>query len=48
MDDDYVQKVYNHLIESIHVQTENKSEGHLAIKLTALISIDVMTKMSRA
>ena len=48
MDDNFVQGVYDHLIESIHAQTETKAEGHLAIKLTALISTDTMTRLSRA
>jgi hypothetical protein len=48
MDDAFVQRVFDHMIESIHAQTEGKEEGHFALKLTALISTDVMTRMSRA
>ena len=47
-DDAYVQKVYEHMLESIHAQTEGKQEGHFALKLTGLISTDVMTRLSRA
>lgn len=36
------------MMESIHAQTEGKEEGHFALKLTGLISTDVMTSMSRA
>jgi hypothetical protein len=43
-----VQEFFTHLLEVIHSQTEGKKEGHLAIKLTALISTDIMTRMSRA
>lgn len=39
---------YEHLLESIIAQTEGKEEGHFALKLTALISTDIMTRMSRA
>jgi len=35
-------------MDSILAITENKPEGHLAIKLTALISIDIMTRISQA
>jgi hypothetical protein len=47
-DDEKIQQFYEHLLESIHAQTEGKEEGHLALKLTALISTDIMTRMSRA
>ena len=48
MDDKYVQGVFEHMMESIHAQTEGKEEGHFALKLTGLISTDVMTCMSNA
>ena len=48
MDELYIQKVYDHMLESIQKQTEGRDEGHFALKLTALISTDVMTKMSKA
>lgn len=48
MDDEFIQGVMDHMMESIHAQTEGKEEGHFAIKLTALISMDVMTRLSRA
>lgn len=47
-DDAFVQGVFEHMLESIHAQTEGKEEGHFALKLTGLISTDVMTRMSRA
>jgi len=48
MDDNFVQGVYDHMLESIAAQTEGKDEGHFALKLTALISTDTMTRLSRA
>jgi hypothetical protein len=36
------------MIESIDAQTDGKSEAHFAMKFTALISTDVMTRLSRA
>jgi len=47
-DDEKIQKFYQHMLESIHAQTEGKVEGHFALKLTALISTDIMTRMSHA
>lgn len=47
-DDEFVKGVYDHLLESINAQTIANNEGHLAIKLTAMISTDVMTKLSLA
>lgn len=35
-------------MDSISAITHNKPEGGLAIKLTALISIDIMTRISKA
>lgn len=40
--------LFEHMITAIHAQTEGKQEGHFALKLTALISTDIMTRMSRA
>jgi hypothetical protein len=36
------------LMDSVKAITEGKEEGHLAIKLTAMISIDIMTRVSKA
>lgn len=47
-DEARVQFFFNSLIESIHAQTQGNQEGHFALKLTALISTDIMTRMSRA
>lgn len=47
-DEKLVSNVYSHMLESINAQTEGRSEGHFALKLTALISTDTMTRLSRA
>lgn len=47
-DEARVSGFFEHLLESLHAQTEGKQEGHFALKLTALISTDIMTRMSRA
>lgn len=41
-------ELFEHMLESIHAQTKGKEEGHFALKLTALVSTDIMTRMSRA
>jgi hypothetical protein len=43
-----IQKVYDDLIESIKVLTEGKDEGHLAIKLTSMITIGITSRLSKA
>lgn len=48
MNDSVIQKVYEDLIESIKLLTDGKTEGHLAIKLTSMITIDIMTRLSKA
>lgn len=48
MNESVIQKVYDDLIESIKRLTENGEEGHLAIKLTSMISIGIMTRLSKA
>jgi hypothetical protein len=48
MDDKFVSVVFEHMMESIAAQTAVRAEGHFALKLTALISTDVMTKLSSA
>lgn len=48
MDEEKIEKVVKDMMESIQAVTENVPEGHFAIKLTALISIDVMTRLSKA
>jgi len=47
-DEKLVSGVYSHMLECIGAQTEGRSEGHFALKLTALISTDTMTRLSRA
>jgi hypothetical protein len=46
-DDAKIQEFFEHLLQSLHAQTDGKEEGHFALKLTALISTDIMTRMSR-
>lgn len=36
------------MTEGIKQMTNAKGEGHLAIKFTGLISIDIMTRLSKA
>jgi virulence-associated protein VapD len=48
MDEAVIQKVYDDLIESIKVLTADGQEGHLAIKLTSMITIGIMTRISKA
>lgn len=48
MDEARISQFYNDMFESIDAQTEGKSEAHFALKFTALISTDIMTRLSRA
>lgn len=48
MDEAVIQKVYDDLIESIKVLTAGGQEGHLAIKLTSMITIGIMARISKA
>jgi hypothetical protein len=48
MNESIIQKVYDDLIESIKMLTEQGQEGHLAIKLTSMITIGIMTRISKA
>ncbi|CDW89143.1 proline oxidase [Stylonychia lemnae] len=48
MDERQIQITLKDLTDSIMSITEGKDDGHLAIKLTALISIDIMTRLSKA
>lgn len=43
-----IQKIHKDLIESIEGLTRNGEEGNFALKLTSIISIDIMTRLSRA
>jgi hypothetical protein len=44
-----IQKVYEDLIASIKFLTPGSpTEGHLAIKLTSMITIGIMTRLSKA
>lgn len=48
MNEKTIQNVYNDLMLSIKAITNGRTEGHLAIKLTAMISTDIMTRVSNA
>lgn len=53
MNEDYINKVHSDLIQAIDALTQGntetiQTEGHLAIKLTSLISLDLMRKFSQA
>ena len=48
MDEKTVQKTMKDLTDSITALTEGNTEGHLAIKLTSMIDIPTMTKLSFA
>ena len=43
-----IEQTYQQIMDAIEASTEGKSEGHFAIKLTALISTDVMTRLNGA
>lgn len=48
MNHEYVAKMYEEILEYINVTTRDAQESHFALKFTALISTDIMTRMSRA
>jgi hypothetical protein len=48
MDYEKINAFHEFMMQSIIAKTEGKSEGHFALKFTAIISIDVMTRLSRA
>lgn len=48
MDEQKIAQVYQDMVQNIVQLTQSGQEGHLAIKFTALISIDIMTKVSGA
>jgi hypothetical protein len=48
MDTKKIDISYKEMLNSIKELTEGKDEGHFAIKFTALVSIDVMTRWSTA
>ena len=48
MDEVRVQQFYNDIIGAIDATTDGKGEAHFALKFTALISTDIMTRLSRA
>jgi hypothetical protein len=48
MDYKKINAFHDAMMKSIRFNTEGKSEGHFALKFTAIVSIDVMTRLSRA
>jgi hypothetical protein len=48
MDYKIIDAFFEFMKKSIIAQTEGKAEGHFALKFTAIVSIDVMTRWSRA
>ena len=48
MDEPKIQAFYNDIMGAIDATTEGKDEAHFALKFTALISTDIMTRLSRA
>ena len=48
MNHEYVAKIYDEILEFVDVTTRDQQESHFALKFTALISTDIMTRMSRA
>ena len=48
LDEVKIQNIIKDLTDSITALTENGEEGHLAIKLTAMIEIGIMTRVSKA
>ena len=48
MDEGRVEKFYDDIIGAIDATTEGKSEAHFALKFTALISTDIVTRLSCA
>lgn len=48
MDGKKISQFFHDMMESIIALTEDKPEGHFAIKMTSMISIDVMTRLSQA
>ena len=47
-DDTKIVSFYEFLITSIHTMTEGRDSAHLALKITALISTDILTRMSQS
>jgi Ca2+-binding EF-hand superfamily protein len=43
-----IEQTYQEIMHAIDASIEGKSEGHFAIKLTALISTDIMTRLNEA
>lgn len=48
MDYKKIDAFYEYMLKSITANTEGKTEGHFALKFTAIVSLDVMTRLSRA
>lgn len=48
MDEEKISEFYHLMLRSIEAQTVGGKEGHFAVKFTGLVSIDVMTRWSKA
>lgn len=48
MNEMQIQQIFTDLMDSIGAITEGGKEGHLAIKVTAMIAIDILTRISKA
>ena len=48
MDEERINEFYHFMLDSIEKLTENTKQGDFAVKLTGLISIDILTKLNKA
>jgi hypothetical protein len=48
MNETKIQQILKDLMDSIKACTEGRQQGHLAIKITALCAIDIVTRLSKA
>lgn len=48
MDEQRISEFYQLMLESIESQTQDGREGHFAVKFTGLVSMDIMTRWSKA
>ena len=48
MNEEKVKQIYAFMLESIEMLTNNGQPGNFALKLTGLISIDILTRMNTA
>lgn len=48
MDEQKIKEFYEFMLESIEKLTDNNQQGNFAVKLTGLISIDILTRFNKA